>query len=434
MLSLVMSVFSMAGLFSFWGEILLLTSLMSGLALMSSSDTMIWKSGLMGELDSMSWVLCLLSFWIVFLAVLGSKPSTMRGLFLVSCVLVLGFFLLSFYVSDFIFFYVGFEACLVPFFFLILGWGYQPERSQAGIYMVFYTLFGSLPLFAMLLIFCSCSSGYMHLTSGCFVMDSYFFIFLTGAFLVKFPIYSMHLWLLKAHVEAPLAGSMILAGVMLKLGGYGLIRVLAICQGSPLVLSEFIISLSLWGGVILSISCLRQSDMKLLIAGSSVVHMSLCVAGLLSLSEWGVKGCVVIMFGHGLCSSGLFYLANLVYLRSHSRSLMVSKGLLNLMPSMGLWWFMMMAANMAAPPSLNLLGEIMLISALMSVSVYLSVALGLVSFFSGAYSLYLFSLSQQGSYLGTGTGFHSGSMIEHLVSAAHWVPLNGLILFLSCLI
>nr|APL97243.1 NADH dehydrogenase subunit 4 [Garjajewia cabanisii] len=430
MLSGLVGIFSMVVVSGVWGESLFLVVLMSGLMVMSSSDSLVWKAGLSGELDYVSWSLSLLSFWVVFLAILGSKAvkkvSSLRGVFVGLSMSLLGLFLASFYVSDFMFFYLGFESCLIPIFFLVLGWGYQPERSGAGVYMLFYTLLGSLPLFFLILSFYSKNGGYMAVVSE--FSESVFFIFLVGAFLVKFPMYSVHLWLLKAHVEAPVAGSMILAGVMLKLGGYGLIRFLPVCPVKPVLLAEIIMSLSMWGAVLLSLSCLRQMDMKLLIASSSVVHMGLCIVGLLALSDWGFKGALVVMIGHGLCSSGLFYLANVVYERSHSRSMAVSKGFLALMPSMCLWWFMLLSVNMAAPPSLNLLGEIFLISTLMSWSSYMLGVVGLMSFFSAGYSLYLFSLSQHGVYLNSKSGFHSGSVLEYLICASHWVPVNVIIL------
>ena len=117
------------------------------------------------------------------------------------------------------------------------------------------------------------------------------------------------------------------------------------------------------GGALVSLICLRQTDIKALIAYSSVAHMGLVLAGIGSLSAWGFRGAVVVMVGHGLCSSGLFCLANIVYERLGSRSLYIRKGLLNFMPRIGLWWFLLRIGNIAAPPRLNLLGEIQLITA-----------------------------------------------------------------------
>nr|YP_006234450.1 NADH dehydrogenase subunit 4 [Gammarus duebeni]AER12196.1 NADH dehydrogenase subunit 4 [Gammarus duebeni] len=415
-----------------WGEAIILSLVASWVLLLSSSDSLTWKIGISGEVDYVSWSLMVLSLWVVSLSILGSKKvKKMSSLLSLFCSLIMSLllvFLVSFYVSDFMLFYLSFESCLIPIFFLILGWGYQPERAQAGIYMLFYTLFGSLPLFFLVINSSNNGYSYMHNLGAMDKGGIFFSIFLVGAFLVKFPMYSVHLWLLKAHVEAPVAGSMILAGVMLKLGGYGLIRFLPFWVDPNMVLSEIILCLSLWGGLVVSLGCLRQMDMKLLIASSSVVHMSMCIGGLFVFSEWGVKGTVGVMIAHGLCSSGLFYLANVVYERSASRSLVISKGMLSLMPSMCLWWFLLLAANMAAPPSLNLLGEILLISILVSWSKCSMVVVGLLSFFSASYSLYLFSLSQHGGYLASKSGFQSGCVLEYMVCSAHWMPLNMVIL------
>nr|DAZ91310.1 TPA_asm: ND4 [Baikalogammarus pullus] len=438
MLSVGVGVFSGVVFSRAWGENLLWGLMLSGVLAMSSSDSLNWKSSLLGELDYMGWGLSLLSVWIITLALLGSnsvkESSSYRFLFVCLMVSLMSALVVSFYVSDFLYFYVSFEVCLVPIFFLILGWGYQPERSQAGIYMLFYTLFGSLPFFFLVMESTSYGLSYMHKVDTEGSLSVFFYFMLVAAFLVKLPMYSVHLWLLKAHVEAPVAGSMILAGVLLKLGGYGLARVLPFWGGSASIIGESIVCISLWGGFVVSLSCLRQMDMKVLIASSSVVHMSMCVGGLFVMSEWGLKGAVLVMISHGLCSSGLFYLANVAYLRTSSRSMVISKGLLSLMPSMSLLWFLLVSANMAAPPTMNLFSEILLISSIVSWSLCSMAIIGLLSFFSAGYSLYLFSLSQHGVFLGSKSGCQSGSVVEYLVCTAHWAPLNMVILCVSLLI
>nr|YP_006073064.1 NADH dehydrogenase subunit 4 [Acetes chinensis]AEQ36598.1 NADH dehydrogenase subunit 4 [Acetes chinensis] len=386
--------------------------------------------------DSLSSILILLSFWILALVVSASmkvlKDNNFPSSFLITNLFLLLFLLLTFGAADYLLFYISFEASLIPTLILILGWGYQPERIQAGIYMLFYTLFASLPLLLSLIVLYY-SSGTLILNlvdsvSNYFFLDGCWYIITVFAFIVKLPMFLFHLWLPKAHVEAPVAGSMILAGVLLKLGGYGLIRVLPLFGEASKMFSWFWISISLVGSVIVSCMCLRQVDIKALIAYSSVAHMALVLCGLMTFGVWGISGAIVVMIGHGLCSSGLFCLANMVYERIGSRSLLISKGLINFMPTMALWWFLLSAGNMAAPPTLNLLGEISLIISIVSWSNVSMIFIALLSFFSAAYTLYLFSLSQHGKYYNAIFSCCSGKVREYLILMLHWFPLNLMIM------
>nr|YP_010868538.1 NADH dehydrogenase subunit 4 [Alpheus brevicristatus]WGU20733.1 NADH dehydrogenase subunit 4 [Alpheus brevicristatus] len=392
--------------------------------------------------DFVGYILILLSFWIMGLVCSASQKvydfKNFSSFFLLVCVLLVLSLVLTFSSVDYLTFYIFFESSLIPTMILILGWGYQPERLQAGVYMLFYTLFASLPLLVSLLVlYNSGGTLVMCLIPADGSLEFLYFIWYfctVFAFVVKLPMFLVHLWLPKAHVEAPVAGSMVLAGVLLKLGGYGLLRVSGIFAGVANVFSWFWVSLGVVGGVLVSLICLRQTDIKALIAYSSVAHMGLVLAGISTLSSWGVSGAVVVMVGHGLCSSGLFCLANVVYERLGSRSLYISKGLLNFMPSMALWWFLLSIGNMAAPPSLNLLGEIELITSVVSWSTLSIISIALLSFFSVSYSLYMYSLSQHGKYFSSVFSCCSGKVREYLIMMLHWLPLNVLILKSSVLV
>lgn len=161
-------------------------------------------------------------------------------------------------------------------------------------------------------------------------------------------------------------GSIVLAGVILKLGGYGVIRVSLYLGDRIYYYSFYIIVIRILGGVILRGVCFVQRDIKILVAYSSVVHMSIVLSGLLTLREVGLYGAIYIIIGHGLCSSGLFCVLGLTYNRTLTRSIYLNKGVIVVLPSCRLWWFLSCSGNLSFPPSLNLAGEICLLISILS--------------------------------------------------------------------
>nr|ATN23486.1 NADH dehydrogenase subunit 4 [Bruchus sp. EMHAU-15071302] len=381
--------------------------------------------------DLLGYVMILLSIWICALMLMASekiyKLNNYFQLFNFLVVILLMSLYLVFSSLNLFMFYLFFEISLIPTLILIIGWGYQPERVEAGIYLLFYTLLVSLPMM-IAIFYCYNMIGSMMLMWMNYQMNFMLYLCMNLVFFVKMPMFFIHLWLPKAHVEAPVAGSMILAGIMLKLGGYGLLRLMSLFVLVGLKLNYMFIVISLVGGFLVSLICLRQSDMKSLIAYSSVAHMGMVLAGIMTMNIWGFWGSLVMMLAHGLCSSGLFCLANISYERIHSRSLYLNKGLISIMPSLSFWWFMLSSSNMAAPPSLNLLGEILLINSLVSFSTLSMIFLILLSFFSAVYSLFLFSYSQHGTFYSGLYSMNQGMYREYLLLFLHWFPLNLLIL------
>nr|YP_009708252.1 NADH dehydrogenase subunit 4 [Figulus binodulus]QEV84358.1 NADH dehydrogenase subunit 4 [Figulus binodulus] len=385
----------------------------------------------MWGVDLLSFVMIILSLWICSLMIMASeklfKLNYYSNLFMLVLLMLLVSLYCTFASMNLLVFYLFFEMSLIPVLILVIGWGYQPERIQAGVYLLFYTLLASLPMMVAIFFYYSRSGSLDFFFFEGSIDLLMFYFCMSTVFMVKFPMYFVHLWLPKAHVEAPVSGSMILAGIMLKLGGYGLMRLMGVFVQVALKVNWVYIAISLVGGFYVSMICMRQNDMKSLVAYSSVAHMGLVLGGVMTLNYWGLSGSFAMMVAHGLCSSGLFCLTNITYERLGSRSFFVNKGLINLMPSMALWWFLLSSSNMAAPPSFNLLGEIILINSLVSWGLGCMFFLALISFFSAVYSLYLYSYSQHGVLFSGLYSFSLGSIREYLLVFLHWVPLNLLV-------
>nr|YP_010713491.1 NADH dehydrogenase subunit 4 [Barbronia yunnanensis]WDA96192.1 NADH dehydrogenase subunit 4 [Barbronia yunnanensis] len=407
--------------------ILMLTSML--MLPMLSKSMFFYKISKWSMLDQLSMPLLMLTMWISAMMIMASMKIKWFDLnvkmFLPMIMLLNLILLLSFLSSNLLIFYIWFEASLIPTMLLIMKWGYQPERLQASIYLMMYTIMASLPMLMSILSICKFTNSYEMSMWFTFIypyLNNYMWFICLIGFLVKLPMFLAHLWLPKAHVEAPVAGSMILAAILLKLGGYGTIRMSSLFPWLNKSMSSIIISISLIGGIITSLICLRQSDLKSLIAYSSVSHMGLMIAGVMTSSKWGLMGAMAMMIAHGFSSSALFIMANINYELMSTRSVFLSKGVLIFSPIMTLWWFLFTIMNMAAPPSINLMSEIMLLTSVTHKSLYSMMALGLISFLTAGYSLYMYSAINHGSSNNYSNSYPAMTKKDMLLLMYHFTP------------
>nr|YP_010393284.1 NADH dehydrogenase subunit 4 [Syngnathus euchrous]UPX89459.1 NADH dehydrogenase subunit 4 [Syngnathus euchrous] len=390
--------------------------------------------------DPLSTPLLILSCWLLPLMILASQshtanePINRQRTYIMLLTSLQVFLIMAFSATELILFYVMFEATLIPTLLIITRWGNQAERLNAGIYFLFYTLAGSLPLLVALLMLQD-SIGTLSLLTMQYSNpinlstfgDKLWWAGCLMAFLVKMPLYGVHLWLPKAHVEAPIAGSMVLAAVLLKLGGYGMMRVMTNLEPLSKELSYPFIILALWGVIMTGSICLRQTDLKSLIAYSSVSHMGLVAAGILIQTPWGFTGALILMIAHGLTSSALFCLANTSYERTHSRTMLLARGLQMVLPLMATWWFITSLANLALPPLPNLMGELIIISSLFNWSMWTIAITGAGTLITAGYSLYLFLMTQRGPLTNHLILMEPSHSREHLLITLHLIPLVLLI-------
>ena len=346
--------------------------------------------------DGISVLLILLNSFITVLAVwagwvvIEKRVAQYMAAFLIMSGLVNGVFA----ALDGVLFYVFFEAQLIPMYLIIGVWG-GPNRIYAALKFFLYTFLGSVLMLVALI--------YLYTVSGSFSILEWYQIPLSlktqvwlfaaffAAFAVKVPMWPVHTWLPDAHVEAPTGGSVVLAAITLKVGGYGFVRfVLPILPDASRYLAGFVITLSLIAIVYIGFVALVQPDMKKLIAYSSISHMGFVTLGFFLFSVLGVEGALVQMISHGFVSAALFLCVGVLYDRMHSRQIGDYGGVVNTMPKFAAFAMLFAMANAALPGTSGFVGEFMVILAAIRENFWLGFLAATIMVLGAAYTLWMY--------------------------------------------
>ena len=313
--------------------------------------------------------------------------------------LFLTLFLLIFVFSalDILVFYIMFEIILIPFFILIGISSYRKRRIHASYLFFFYTLIGSfLMLVAIFSIYSYTGTSNIEVLLNnkySFYRENIVWLTFFISFAIKIPMFPFHIWLPEAHVEAPTEGSVLLAGVLLKLGSYGFLRFLMpLFPNSTYYFSPLVILVSCLGIFYTSFVTLKQIDIKRIIAYSSVSHMNVCILGLFSFHSLGIAGSIHLMIAHGLVSGGLFFLVGMLYNRYHTKLLKYYSGLVYTMPLFSFFLFVFIVGNISFPLTSNFIGEFLIIVSLfLSFNYYALIFTVIGVFICTVYSLWLYN-------------------------------------------
>lgn len=365
-------------------------------------ETILWSSNLNINLtvgiDGISLFFVILTTLLIFLCLLSSWYSINFNLkeYLISF-LIMEFFLIGvFCVLDLLLFYVFFESVLIPMYLIIGIWGSRERKIRAAYFFFLYTLLGSVLMLLGIL--------YLHYQIGTTDYEILLSVLLTekeqkllwisffASFATKVPMVPMHIWLPEAHVEAPTAGSVILAGVLLKLGTYGLIRFsFPLFPEASFYFTPLVFSMAVVGVIYTSFTAIRQTDFKRIIAYTSVAHMNLVIVGMFCFNHISLEGALLQSISHGFVASALFLIIGIVYERHHTRMVKYYGGLVHVMPIYIFIFLFFTMANIGLPGTGSFIGEFLILLGAYQLNTTISFLSATGMVLGGCYSLWLFN-------------------------------------------
>ena len=332
--------------------------------------------------------LCILASWV------GIKSNVKE--YLIAFLIMESFLIGVFCILDLLVFYVLFESVLIPMFLIIGIWGSRERKIRAAYFFFLYTLLGSvLMLLGVLYIYAIVgTTDYETLLTFSLSSSEQKFLWLAffASFATKVPMLPMHIWLPEAHVEAPTAGSVILAGVLLKLGTYGFIRFsLPLFPEASIYFTPLVYSMAAMAVVYTSLTAIRQTDLKRIIAYTSVAHMNLVVIGLFSYNVIGLEGSMLQSLSHGFVASALFLIIGVIYDRHHTRMIKYYGGLVHTMPIFSIIFLIFTMANIALPGTSSFVGEFLILTGIYKINTIITFISATGMILGGGYSLWLFN-------------------------------------------
>lgn len=347
-------------------------------------------------LDGVSIFFFILSSLLIFLCILFIWNEQLIKEYTIMLLILDFLLLIVFSTLDILFFYIFFEAILIPMYIIIGIWGSRQRKIRAAYLFFFYTLIGSLcMLLSLLYIYKNVGTlnyEYVYWHPFTFYEQCWLWLGFFMSLATKIPLFPFHIWLPEAHVEAPTVGSVLLAGILLKLGVYGFLRFnLTLFPEASFFFSPIIYVFSILGIIFASLSALRQTDLKRIVAYSSIAHMNLVTMGIFSFNTFGIEGSIIQSISHGFVSGAMFLLIGILYKRYHSRLVFYFSGLTHTMPLYSTFFLLFTLANIALPGTSSFVGEFLLLTGLYKTNTLATLFATTGVVLCGSYSLWLYN-------------------------------------------